>query len=253
MRITTCLSSLLLLVAITGSGGCEHRKKPSDNSGAGAAAPSQPTPPPSEPATPPPSEPATAPADQVRPPVVADLAEYLKDVAGSGKLLAEIKTSMGTFHCELYEQGAPLTVANFVGLATGKKPWSFGGKTEVGKPFYNGLTFHRVIPGFMIQGGDPEGVGTGGPGYMFKSEVSPALKHVAGAMSMANAGPDTNGSQFFITEGETSQLDGGYSVFGRCKETDLVKQIAAVQRDPSDKPLTPVTIESVTISRGAGI
>lgn len=152
---------------------------------------------------------------------------------------AVMSTDKGDITIEFYPDAAPNTVANFYTLA------------EDG--YYDGLTFHRVIPGFMIQGGDPEGVGTGGPGYMFKSEVSPELKHVAGAMSMANAGPDTNGSQFFITEGVTAQLDGGYSVFGRCKETELVKQIAAVQRDPSDKPLTAVTIESVTISRGAGI
>ncbi|HRC58188.1 MAG TPA: peptidylprolyl isomerase, partial [Kofleriaceae bacterium] len=198
----------------------------------------------------PPSPPA--PAAEVRPPVAEDLALYTKDIAGEGKLLAEIKTSMGVFHCELHEQQSPLTVANFVGLATGKKAWSYNGKTETGKPFYNGLTFHRVIPGFMIQGGDPAGDGSGGPGYMFKNEVSADLPHVAGAMSMANAGPNTNGSQFFITEAPQPGLNGGYSVFGRCKEADLVKQIAAVPV-AGEKPVTAVTIDGISFSRGPGI
>lgn len=253
MRTTKCLCSLLLLVAAVG---CEHRKKnaePAAGSANSAASGSATSGDVAGSAAAPTPAPAPAPAGEVRPPVAEDLAEYTKDLTGQGKLLAEIKTSMGVFHCELYEQLAPLTVANFVGLATGKKTWSFNGKTETGKPFYNGLTFHRVIPGFMIQGGDPAGNGSDGPGYMFKNEVSKEAAHVAGAMSMANAGPDTNGSQFFITEVDRRELDGGYSVFGRCKETELVKAIAAVQRDPSDKPMTAVTIDAITFSRGAGI
>ncbi len=168
-------------------------------------------------------------------------------LGGKGKVLVNLKTSLGTLHCELDAARAPKTVANFLGLATGKKEWSSGGKPMKGKPFYDGLTFHRVIPGFMIQGGDPEGIGVGGPGYQFANEIHPELRHVAGALSMANAGPDTNGSQFFITEVATPQLDGGYSVFGRCLELDLVRKIAAVPRDDSDKPLTPVILEKIEV------
>ena len=180
---------------------------------------------------------------------LAELAGYLADVPGNGKLQAAIRTSMGTFRCELFPDEAPLTVTNFVGLATGKKEWSRDGKPQRGKPFYDGLTFHRVIPGFMIQGGDPDGVGSGGPGYTFKNEISPNLLHVAGALSMANAGSDTNGSQFFITETARHELDGAYSVFGRCADLALVKNIAGVARDNRDAPLTAVTIDGISFSR----
>jgi peptidyl-prolyl cis-trans isomerase A (cyclophilin A) len=245
-------SSLLLLSVPLALAACEHRKKAAEPppEPTKAAEPAK-TPEPAQPAQP---VPPVA-ADEVRAPVVEDLATYTKDIAGDGKaLLAEIKTSMGVFHCELYADKAPLSVANFVGLATGQKPWrGNSGNVEKGKPFYNGLTFHRVIPGFMIQGGDPAGNGTGGPGYQFKNEISKELGHVAGAMSMANAGPDTNGSQFFITEANRNELDGGYSVFGRCKETDLVKKITGVARDPRDMPNTPVTIDSIAFSRGASL
>jgi peptidyl-prolyl cis-trans isomerase A (cyclophilin A) len=245
-------ASLLLLSVPLALAACEHRKKaaeppPEPTKAAEPAKTAEPAPP-AQP-TPPPA------AEEVRAPVVEDLAAYTKDLTGDGKaLLAEIKTSMGVFHCELYADKAPLAVANFVGLATGQKPWrGTSGNVEKGKPFYNGLTFHRVIPGFMIQGGDPAGNGTGGPGYQFKNETSKELGHVAGAMSMANAGPDTNGSQFFITEAARNELDGGYSVFGRCKETDLVKKITGVARDGRDMPSTPVTIDGIAFSRGAGI
>jgi peptidyl-prolyl cis-trans isomerase A (cyclophilin A) len=187
----------------------------------------------------------------VRAPVASDLAEYTKDLTGNGPLTATIDTSMGTFHCELFGDKAPLTVANFVGLATGKKAWrkSKTGPVETNKPFFDGLTFHRVIPGFMIQGGDPEGVGTGGPGYEFVNEVNNGLLMKPGTLAMANAGPDTNGSQFFITEGTPSDLNNKYSIFGECKEIDLVKKIEAL-RGPGDRPTTPVTITKVTISKG---
>lgn len=242
-------SSLLLLSVPMALAACEHRKKQD--------------PPPAEPAKtdepaktePAKAEPAPPPVEEVRAPVIEDLATYTKDLTGDGKtLLAEIKTSMGVFHCELYADKAPLTVANFVGLATGQKPWrGLDGQVVKGKPFYNGLTFHRVIPGFMIQGGDPAGNGTGGPGYQFKNETTPGVGHVPGAMSMANAGPDTNGSQFFITEQARNELDGGYSVFGRCKETDLVKKITGVPRGAGDMPNTPVTIDSIAFSRGEAL
>lgn len=210
-------------------------------------------PPPAEPEAAKPSEPPSAPAgDEVRPPTAADLAEYVKDIPGSGKLMTAIETTMGTFHCELFEKDAPMTVANFVGLATGKKPWRDPKTNEVKKntPFYNGLIFHRVIPGFMIQGGDPLGQGVGGPGYDFADEFVPGLRHDGpGVLSMANAGPGTNGSQFFITEVATPHLDGRHTVWGKCAEGDLAKKITGVPRDPGDRPNEPISIKSVTFSR----
>jgi len=186
----------------------------------------------------------------VRPPTKADLATYTKDLPGDGPLTATIATSMGAIHCELAPDKAPMTVANFVGLARGVHTW-MDPKTHqpANRPFYDGLTFHRVIPEFMIQGGDPQGTGTGGPGYQFGEEL--VLKHdKPGALSMANAGKGTNGSQFFITEVPTPQLDTKHTVFGYCKEIDLVKQIARVKTGPNDKPEQPVTIQSITITKG---
>jgi peptidyl-prolyl cis-trans isomerase A (cyclophilin A) len=187
------------------------------------------------------------------------IGEATKGLTGSGPLMAEVKTSMGTFDCELFEKDAPNTVANFVGLARGLRPWKDPKSGQwVSKPFYDGLIFHRVIPGFMIQGGDPKGNGTGDPGYEIKDEKNDPHKFdKGGVMAMANRGPDTGGSQFFITEGPTPMLDDGarpgahYQIFGQCKDPDLVKQIAAVQRDARDKPNQDVTIQSVKISRGA--
>ncbi len=192
----------------------------------------------------------------VRPPTVKDLKHYTKDLKGSGHLIAKIETSQGVLHCELFEQSAPLTVANFVGLARGLHPFRDSSGKGVTRPFYDGLIFHRVMPGFMVQGGDPDGTGGGGPGYKFATEVSPELKHDrAGILSMANAGKNTNGSQFFIMDGPRSSLDGGYSVFGHCKETDVVKAIAGVETvrgngGEKSKPVTPPTIKRVTITRG---
>jgi peptidyl-prolyl cis-trans isomerase A (cyclophilin A) len=165
-----------------------------------------------------------------------------------------IDTSMGRLTCKTFDKQAPKAVANFIGLAEGTKDWSLDeGKTKQhGKRFYDGLTFHRVIPGFMIQGGDPIGDGTGGPGYYFDDEVDPALTFsVPGRLAMANSGPNTNGSQFFITEAAVPDLDGKYTIFGQCDEHSvlLVASIARVERNSNDKPLSPVSIKHVTIIR----
>ena len=165
---------------------------------------------------------------------------------------AVLDTSMGRITCKLFDKQAPLAVANFIALAEGTKPWTdpVTRKKVKGKPFYNGTTFHRVIPEFMIQGGDPTGTGTGDPGYMFADEFDPNLNFdVPGRMAMANSGPDTNGSQFFITEVPTTHLNQKHTIFGQCDQPSIavVSAIARVPRDPDDKPLQPVTLNKVTI------
>jgi peptidyl-prolyl cis-trans isomerase A (cyclophilin A) len=165
---------------------------------------------------------------------------------------AHFDTSEGPFTVRLFEKEAPKTVANFVGLAEGTREWqdpqSGQKKTE---PFYNGSVFHRVIEGFMIQGGDRLGTGTGGPGYKFADEFHPSLRHSrAGILSMANSGPNTNGSQFFITLGPTPHLDNRHSVFGEVVEgLDIVKRIGSVPTGPNDRPRKPVVINQITIKR----
>jgi peptidyl-prolyl cis-trans isomerase A (cyclophilin A) len=161
-------------------------------------------------------------------------------------------TSMGRITCQFFQPQAPNAVANFIGLAEGTKDWTdpATGKKQHHKPLYDGTTFHRVIPEFMIQGGDPVGTGMGDPGYTFADEFDPDLNFdVPGRLAMANSGPNTNGSQFFITEGAYPSLDQHYTVFGQCDEPSLtvVKAIARVERDPQDKPLTPVVLQKVTI------
>lgn len=168
------------------------------------------------------------------------------------RIFARIITSMGDINCELFPDKAPKTVANFIGLAEGTKEWLVPGTNQwVKKPLYSGTIFHRVIPNFMIQGGDPLGNGTGGPGYEFEDEFSPDLKFdVPGRLAMANAGPNTNGSQFFITERPTPHLNNRHTIFGQCKEVDVVKAIARVERDPSnDRPKTDVVIKEIKIIR----
>jgi len=161
-------------------------------------------------------------------------------------------TSMGRLTCQLFSKEAPNTVANFIGLATGTKAWTDPITQEkvTGKPFYDGTLFHRVIPSFMIQGGDRLGTGTGDPGYYFEDEFSPALRFdVPGRLAMANSGPNTNGSQFFITEDPVPQLNGKHTIFGQCDAHSvlLVGSIARVERNADDRPLTPVTLNKVTI------
>ena len=161
-------------------------------------------------------------------------------------------TTLGKMTCLLYEKEAPKTVQNFIGLVEGTKEWT-DPKTnqKVKKPFYDGLIFHRVIPNFMIQGGDPLGIGIGGPGYTFEDEFSPALKHTGpGRLSMANAGPNTNGSQFFITVSSTPWLDGHHTIFGQVVEgQDVADKIANAPKGPNDKPLIDIVMKKVTILR----
>jgi peptidyl-prolyl cis-trans isomerase A (cyclophilin A) len=177
--------------------------------------------------------------------------EATKGVPGSGTLTAKIETTLGTFTCELYEKQTPITVANFVGLARGLRPFKDKTGQWVKKPFYDGLIVHRVIPGFMIQGGDPLGSGIGNPGYKFADEIVPELKFdKPGLLAMANAGPVTNGSQFFITEGTPGYLNGKHTIFGLCEPLSLVTKITGVERGPRDKPATDVVMKKVTISRG---
>ena len=172
-----------------------------------------------------------------------------------GPVYATLKTSMGDIVIQLFEDKAPKTVANFVDLASGTKEWT-DPKTgaKVKRPLYSGTIFHRVIPGFMIQGGDPLGNGTGGPGYRFEDEFNPDLKHSKpGIVSMANAGPNTNGSQFFIIQKATPWLDGKHNVFAEVvKGQDVVDAIANVPRHLNDnRPMKDVVLQEVIISRGS--
>ena len=168
-------------------------------------------------------------------------------------LYATIRTSMGDIKVVLFEKQSPLAVKNFVGLSQGTKTWTdprTGQPTR--KPLYNGVIFHRVIPNFMIQGGDPLGAGYGGPGYKFADETkgSPHKFDKAGKLAMANAGPNTNGSQFFVTVAPTPWLTGNHTIFGEVVEgQDVADKIANVPRGPQDKPKKEVVLESVTIER----
>jgi len=168
-------------------------------------------------------------------------------------VLAHFTTSAGNFTARLFDAETPNTVANFIGLADGSKEWT-DPRTgrKVTQPYYNGTIFHRVIEGFMIQGGDSLGQGTGGPGYTFADEFHAKLRHSkAGILSMANRGPNTNGGQFFITLAETPWLDNKHSVFGEITDgMDVVKKIGTTTTSkPGDRPVKPITIESVTIER----
>jgi peptidyl-prolyl cis-trans isomerase A (cyclophilin A) len=158
------------------------------------------------------------------------------------EIYAAFDTTEGSFKARLFSEQAPRTVENFVGLAEG---------TKTGGPFYDGTIFHRVIPDFMIQGGDPTGTGRGGPGYQFDDEFHPELRHSRpGLLSMANAGPNTNGSQFFITVAPTPWLDNRHSIFGEITEGyDVVEKISKAPRNSQDRPLKEVRINSVTIER----
>jgi peptidyl-prolyl cis-trans isomerase A (cyclophilin A) len=184
------------------------------------------------------------------------LAEATKDIHGTGPLTATIDTSLGKLSCRLYDDKAPNTVANFIGLATGKRSWlDPNSNAWTNKPAYDGTTFHRIIKGFMIQGGDPKGNGSGEPGYTIPDEMWPGVKHDrAGLLCMANRGKNTNGAQFFITESDgpsVRALDGygTYTVFGECGPVPTIHTIAATPTAAGDRPVTPVVIKSVRVSR----
>jgi peptidyl-prolyl cis-trans isomerase A (cyclophilin A) len=167
---------------------------------------------------------------------------------------AIIDTTAGKLTCTLFPDKAPIGVANFIGLAQGTKDWTnpVSHARKHGVPLYDGTIFHRVIPNFMIQGGDPAGSGSGDVGFEFKNETSPTLQFDRpGRLAYANAGPDTNGSQFFITEVPYPHLNGGYTIFGQCDEASvtLVKQIARMGRDANDRPYRPVKINHITIAK----
>jgi peptidyl-prolyl cis-trans isomerase A (cyclophilin A) len=171
----------------------------------------------------------------------------------SDDLTATLHTNRGDVEVELFDERAPNTVENFVGLATGETAWEDpeSGGTVEGEPLYDDVLFHRIIEGFMIQGGDPTGTGRGGPGYTFDDEFHPELRHDGpGTLSMANSGPDTNGSQFFITLDATPHLDDRHAVFGEVVEgMDVVEEIGSVETDSNDRPVEDVVLESVTVHR----
>ena len=160
-------------------------------------------------------------------------------------LSASVETNMGNFEVTLFPDKAPMAVWNFVNLAEGRQ------ETDKTGPYFDGIVFHRVIKGFMIQAGCPQGMGTGGPGYEFDNENHPELSHDSeGILAMANRGPNTNGSQFYITLGPTPHLDGGYTIFGKVSSgIDTIKSIGGVRTAPGDRPLEDVVIKSVKINR----
>ena len=237
----------LTLVIATGCGSPQPAPPPSE----------QPAPPPA--ATPPaPAETPTPPAEKPTPPAespaapAADTAKPSAAKYGPG-VYAHFTTTKGNFIVKFFDKDAPKTVENFVGLAEGKKAWT-DPRTgrQIRRPYYRNVLFHRVIPNFMIQGGDPEGTGMGGPGYTFDDEISPNHRHnKAGIVSMANRGPNTNGGQFFVTVAAYPSLDGKYSIFGEVVEG--LQNVVAISKVPAsqgnNRPLTDVVINSVRIER----
>lgn len=187
-------------------------------------------------------------APAAKPPVRTPVA-----AASAAGPTAIIHTTAGDMSCQLFEKEAPIGVANFIGLSNGTKDWTspITHAKKHGVPLYDGTIFHRVIPEFMIQGGDPAGNGMGDPGYKFKNETTPALKFDRpGRLAYANAGPDTNGSQFFITEVPYPSLNGGYTIFGQCDPAavELVKKIARMATD-GERPLRPIKITHIEIKK----
>ena len=176
------------------------------------------------------------------------LADATKGITGTGALIATLDTSNGALTCKLYDDKAPVTVANFIGLATGTRTWKDPTGKWVNRPAYDGTTFHRIIQGFMIQGGDAKGNGSGEPGYVIPDEMWGGKHDRAGLMCMANRGPNTNGAQFFITDAAAAHLDRSYTIFGDCTPVAAVHAIASVPVN-GEAPVTPVLIKSVKIAR----
>ncbi|WP_255208240.1 peptidylprolyl isomerase [Myxococcus sp. AM009] len=202
-----------------------------------------------------PAKPVTPSAAEVpaaAPPAEAASGEWTKKVQAGQDVYATLETNQGAIVVRLFSKDAPKTVANFVGLATGEKAWTDPktGQRVAGKPLYDGVIFHRVIPGFMIQGGDPTGTGRGDPGYRFEDEFqSGRTFDKKGLLAMANAGPGTNGSQFFITTSTPDYLNNRHTIFGEVVSGyDVVEKISNVQRDPRDKPLEAVVIQKIAMS-----
>lgn len=177
------------------------------------------------------------------------LDQALEGLPKEGKLVALMKTSQGSLSCELYEDRAPITVANFVGLARGLRPFKDPAGEWVKKAAYDGTTFHRIIKGFMIQGGDPKGTGGGEPGYVIPDEVWPGAAHdERGLLCMANRGPNTNGMQFFILDGAAPHLDRSFTIFGKCSPPEVIQKLAST-KTRGDRAIEPPRIEKVTIER----
>jgi len=200
-------------------------------------------------ATPPPASTPAAPDSQL--PDAPGAVPAHPNVEPTGPLVV-LDTTMGRITCKLFDKQAPVTVANFIGLATGTKDWTdpVTGQKVHGKRFYDGTTFHRVIPNFMIQGGDRKGDGSGDAGFYIDNENTPDLNFdIPGRLAMANSGPNTNSAQFFITEVPYPDLDGKYTIFGQCDQHSvlMVATIARVDRNANDKPVTPVILEKVTV------
>jgi len=219
-------------------------------SGLGAIAQQTPSTPPAVPDSKPVAVPAAPPAEEIPDSPTPQAAAL---VHPNGPTVV-FDTSMGRITCQFYQAQAPKTVENFIALAEGTKDWTdpVTHKKMHHKPLYDGTTFHRVIPEFMIQGGDPAGDGTGDPGFAFEDEFDPNLNFDRpGRLAMANSGPNTDGSQFFITEQAYDSLDQHYTLFGQCDDDGVavVRAIARVDRDGNDKPLTPVILRKVTIVR----
>ena len=177
------------------------------------------------------------------------LDDATKGLTGTGSLYAEIQTDLGKLECELYDDKAPITVANFIGLARGLRPFKQADGKWAKKNGYDGTTFHRVIKGFMIQGGDPQGTGAGEPGYVIPDEIWPGAHHnERGQLCMANRGKNTNGMQFFIMDGAAAHLDGGYTIFGKCAPEDVILKLSGVEVQ-GDHSVKPTKITKVIIKR----
>jgi peptidyl-prolyl cis-trans isomerase A (cyclophilin A) len=257
------LERVVVCVVLGVLGACEaeslephfYRESPRDRDKPKAAAQAPaPAPPPAAP-TPPPPALTRAPTSPDPAGGKFTLKEALQGIPGKGKLHASIETTSGTLDCTLFDDKAPLTVANFVGLARGLRPfWDAKAAAWAKRPLYDGTTFHRVIPGFMIQGGDHLGNGTGDVGYNLVDEIWPGSNHDrAGLLCMANKGPNTNGGQFFITDAAAPHLTQmhTYTIFGECSPVDVIHSIANAPKafPGAERPQTPVTITKVTIAK----